>query len=121
MCKKHFFVHGNFFDETGPYIKEAGGLTHLSGDIFSQADASVFIQEAVDEGKITLEEAFAQRRDELFLSLPTERPSGLALYQKNEKARVKRLVTQEGKKQLAVLLEPKYSIKQLFVWLSRYT
>jgi hypothetical protein len=118
-CKKHLFDHGYFFDENGSFFR-GEGLDHLSGDIFSQADALAFIQEVLDSGKITLEEAFVIRRGEPFLSLPAERPSGFALYEKNENARVKRIVTPEGKKQLAVLLEPKYSLKRLFVWVSRH-
>jgi hypothetical protein len=119
-CGKHLFAHGYFFDENGSFFR-GEGLDHLSGDMFCQTDALAFIQETLDSGKITLEVAFVLKRGEPFLSLPEECPSGLALYEKNEKARVKRLVTPEGKRQLAVLLEWEYSLKRLLVWLSRYT
>lgn len=116
--RRHSFLYGNFYDENGPYLREHG-LAHLSGNFFCQVDALAFLQEAVDSGEITLEEACVLGRDPALLSLPEERPSGLALYQKNEKARVERMVTKEGLKQLAVASEPKYSRKRFMVWLSR--
>lgn len=117
-CKKHPFEHGNFFDENGPYFRSEG-LLHLSCDIFSQEHALAFIQEALESGKITLEEACAFGRDQILLSLPEESPSNLALYQKNERKRVDNLVTKEGIRQMDTLLEPKYSVKRLIVWLKR--
>lgn len=119
MCKKHFFLHGNFFDETGPWIKEVGGLIHLSGDMFCQTDALAFIQESLNSEKITLEEACALGRDQALLSLPEERPSNLELYQKNEKKRVENLVTKEGKRQMLFMKEPQYSLKRFMAWLER--
>lgn len=118
-CKKHFFLHGHFFDETGPWIKEVGGLIHLSGDMFCQTDALAFIQESLNSEKITLEEACALGRDQALLSLPEERPSNLELYQKNEKKRVEKLVTEEGIRQLNTFLEPKYSLKRLIMRIRR--
>lgn len=115
---KNPFIHGHFFDENGPYFR-GEGLEHLSANFFCQADATAFLYEAVGAGKITFEEACALRRDQALFSLPEERPSGLALYQKNEKARIERMVTKEGLKQLALAPEPKYSWKRFAVWLSR--
>jgi hypothetical protein len=44
-CGKHPFPHGNFFDENGHYIKDLGGLVHLSGDLFSRKDVFQFLKE----------------------------------------------------------------------------
>ena len=118
-CKRHLFIHGNFFDEIGPYIKEFGGLVHLSGDMFSRVEVFLFIQKSFQSKKIILEEACELARDPNILLLPEERTSGLALYQKNENARVKRIMTLEGERQLAVIAEPKYSLKRFVVWLKR--
>lgn len=115
-CKKHSFNHGNFFDENGPVFR-GEGLVHLSGDVFCQAEALAFVQEALDSGKITLEEACSFGRDHILLSLPEEAPSGLALYQKNEKARVERMITKEGEGQLSVSPEAKHSFMRFMKWL----
>lgn len=117
-CKKHPFIHGNFFDENGAFFR-GEGLVHLSGDMFCQKDTLAFIQEVLDSGKITLEEACELGRDQVLLSLPEETPSNLALYQKNERKRVDNLVTKEGIRQMDTLLESKYSVKRLIVWLKR--
>jgi hypothetical protein len=92
------------------------GMDHLSRDMFSQADALAFIQHTLDAEGITIEDACALSRDQSLLELPEERPSGLALYQANEKARVERLVTPEGERQLALIAEPAYSFKRLRAW-----
>jgi hypothetical protein len=115
-CKKHSFDHGNFFDENGPFFR-GEGLTHLSGDVFCQAEALAFVQEALDSGKITLEEACSLGRDQVLLSLPDEVPSGLVLYQKNEKARTGRMVTKEGERRLALCPESKHSFMRFMKWL----
>ncbi len=115
---KHPFLHGHFFDENGHYFW-GEGIDHLSDNFFCQADAAAFLYEAAEAGKITFYEACALRRDQALLSLPEERPSNLLLYQKNEKARIARMVTKEGLKQLAIAPEPKYSWKRFMVWLSR--
>lgn len=115
-CKKHLFVHGHFFDENGPLFRREG-LVHLSGDIFCQTDALAFIQETVDSGKITPEEARVLGRDETLLSLPNEVPSGLALYQKNEKLGQRRIVTEVGKRRLSVYLESPHSLIRFAEWL----
>jgi hypothetical protein len=115
-CGKHLFIHGNFFDENGPYL-EGMGMERLSRDIFSQADARTFIQQTLDSGKITLGEACELVRDQVLFLLPEENPSSLAMYQKNERAQALRVVTPEGKRQLATFVLPKYSFKRFLKWL----
>lgn len=84
----HPFLHGQFFNEHGPYFR-GEGLEHLSKDnFFCQQDALAFIQESLASGKITLEEAMVLEKDEALLSLPEEYPPDLAEYERNQKALV---------------------------------
>jgi hypothetical protein len=112
---KNPFIHGYFFDENGLYFR-GEGLEHLSPNFFCQTDALAFLQEAVGLRKITLEEACELGRDHALLSLPEERPSGLLRYQKNEQARIERMVTEEGYGQLAVSSESRHSFKRFLKW-----
>lgn len=96
-CNYPPFVHGNFFDERGPYFF-GEGLEHLSDNFFCQEEAMVFIQEAFVSGKITEAEVQMLKKDAVLLTLPIKLPSVVREYKKQipeSDAKLRRDATKE--------------------------